>query len=374
MVHGCHSWAALSSENHKHHQNQRSISNLKKSLTGSRTADCHSPLQAGIIRAMNDNRGRRAVLLFGAALSLLIGAACASETPPQPEPSPTPGVTLTPYVPRPEVAPTETPTPVRTPTPPPTPTATPFLYQIVQSDTLLGIAFKFGITLEELLAANPGIDPQFLTIGDALVIPLADNPAAAAALPTPVGEVVPAGAPVCWPTADGGLWCFALYENLGGVVVENLAAQVNVYGEDGDLLASRTAISPLNLLPPGSALPVTAWFPDLGPFYGQAGAVLQSALPLAPGDARYVPVEMESAMDMRGSSAVIEGEIAPAVPGAVFRLARIAAVAYDEQGRVAGVRVVEIPGDGDPVSAFQLTVYSEGGAIVRVDVFAEAYP
>lgn len=317
---------------------------------------------------------RRVLRLCGAAFSFLIIAACSTDVPPPPPPSPTPGVTLTPYTPRPQVALTETPTPIRTPTPPPTPTATPYLYQIVQSDTLLGIAFKFGITLEELLAANPGIDPQFLTIGESLVIPLADNPAAAAVLPTPVSDVVPAGLPVCWPTADGGLWCFALFENQGDAVVENLAAQVNVYGQDGDLLASRTAISPLNLLLPGSALPVLAWFPNLGSAYGQAGAVLQSALPLAPGDARYVPIELESDTDIRGRSAVIEGVLAPAGPGAGFRLVRIAAVAYDEQDRVAGVRIMEIPAEGDAPYAFELVVYSEGGGIDRVDVFAEAYP
>jgi len=33
------------------------------------------------------------------------------------------------------------------------------------------IAEKFGVTLEDLLAANPGINPTDLHIGDVIVIP-----------------------------------------------------------------------------------------------------------------------------------------------------------------------------------------------------------
>jgi LysM repeat protein len=62
-----------------------------------------------------------------------------------------------------------TPTPL--PTEPPGPTAT--VYTVVKNDTVLKIAAKFGITVEQLLAANPKIkNPDKIKIGDQLVIPV----------------------------------------------------------------------------------------------------------------------------------------------------------------------------------------------------------
>ena len=60
-------------------------------------------------------------------------------------------------------------------TPAPAPTATPEslgqTYTVQQGDIPVSIAAKFGITVEALLAANPGINPNNLHIGDVLVIP-----------------------------------------------------------------------------------------------------------------------------------------------------------------------------------------------------------
>jgi LysM repeat protein len=65
--------------------------------------------------------------------------------------------------------------PVATPsaevTPEPAPTAQ--IYVVKQKDTLSKVANRFGITLDELLAANPDIkDPDSISIGQQIVIPL----------------------------------------------------------------------------------------------------------------------------------------------------------------------------------------------------------
>jgi len=44
-------------------------------------------------------------------------------------------------------------------------------YQFQAGDTLYDIAIRFGVTLDELLAANPGVDPAAMQIGQAIVIP-----------------------------------------------------------------------------------------------------------------------------------------------------------------------------------------------------------
>lgn len=59
------------------------------------------------------------------------------------------------------------------PSPSPSPAATPFVYVVQQGDTLTRIARHFGVTIDQIVAANAGTlkDPNVLQIGDRLVIP-----------------------------------------------------------------------------------------------------------------------------------------------------------------------------------------------------------
>jgi LysM repeat protein len=62
-----------------------------------------------------------------------------------------------------------TPTPV--PTEPPAPT--PQVYVVAKGDTMSKIAKKFGLTIEEILAANPQIkNPNKIGIDDEITIPV----------------------------------------------------------------------------------------------------------------------------------------------------------------------------------------------------------
>jgi LysM repeat protein len=60
---------------------------------------------------------------------------------------------------------------------------------IQDGDTLFGIATAYGITLEELIAANNLVDPNMIRPGDVLIIPghtaPAVDPASSAAAPLP---------------------------------------------------------------------------------------------------------------------------------------------------------------------------------------------
>ena len=311
------------------------------------------------------------VRTIAAGFLLLLNACTAPETP-SPTPTPTPGITLTPFAsPTASPAVTASPRPVASPTPPPTPTATPFIYKIASGDTLFAIAFRFGTTLEEILSVNPGIDPQFLVVGGDLVIPMPENPGTAGALPTPSGAVVALGTPVCFPVEDESLWCFASYANEGAEAVENLAAQISVYDRDGELLDTRIAIAPVNILPAGRSAPVVAWFAGIGPAYDQATARLSSAIPVNEDDPRYAAAALDFEVDLEGEFASVTGRIT-----GVFSEARLGIVAYDAEGRVIGVRVLLLEGDpaGENSLAFSTDVFSLGGNIDSVDVLAEAYP
>lgn len=48
-------------------------------------------------------------------------------------------------------------------------------YTVQSGDTLFDIALRFGVTLEALLAANPGLEANALAVGQSLIIPGFDN-------------------------------------------------------------------------------------------------------------------------------------------------------------------------------------------------------
>src|SRR3990170_691942 len=95
------------------------------------------------------------VKMLAPALLALFVAACAPATT-LPPPAATPVSPLTPYW---SLTPGRTANlPARiqaTSTPPPPPSPTPVTYKVAKGDTMLGIALRYGILLEDLLAANP---------------------------------------------------------------------------------------------------------------------------------------------------------------------------------------------------------------------------
>jgi LysM repeat protein len=80
-----------------------------------------------------------------------------------------------------------------TPTPRPGPTVRVTEHTIVDGDTLWDIALTYGLTVDEIVAANPGMAPDLLRVGDTLIIPAPSN-AVAQAAPQPTGTT-PARAP-----------------------------------------------------------------------------------------------------------------------------------------------------------------------------------
>ncbi|MFQ5577657.1 MAG: LysM peptidoglycan-binding domain-containing protein, partial [Anaerolineae bacterium] len=62
----------------------------------------------------------------------------------------------------------------QTPQPPPTPTPSPepVLYVVEVGDSLSGIADRFGVTMEDIMAANGFDDPDYLQAGQSLLIPV----------------------------------------------------------------------------------------------------------------------------------------------------------------------------------------------------------
>ena len=97
-------------------------------------------------------------------------------TTPEPRATPRPVATTTPVPDTPEPTPVEAAEPTPAPEPEPEQPAdegpTVIEYTVVEGDTLLGIALDFDTTLDAILEANPGLDPDTLQIGQIILVPL----------------------------------------------------------------------------------------------------------------------------------------------------------------------------------------------------------
>ena len=318
---------------------------------------------------------KRAYLLF---VFLLV--ACV----PQPvEQTPTPPGTLRPYLTRTPSATPEQPDGLVVSFETPFPSPTPFVYEVQAGDTMSGIAFKFGISVDELLAANPDVSPNSMSIGTKLNVP--SNPAnpTGASTSTPVPVSSPQGAAVkqieCYPTADQGMWCFVLVYNDTSDVIENLSAQVTLLDADGGTLDSTPALSPLNILPPDASLPLTIFFPPVVPANAQPQVQLLTGIHLQPDDERYLPATVHNTLtqvDSSGRSAQVSGTVLLPEDAQPAGLVWVAAVVYDRAGRVVGVRRWESTAGITPGGSLQFSfeVSSLAGEIGQVEFVVEARP
>jgi len=74
-------------------------------------------------------------------------------------------------------------------------------YAVRPDDTLWDIATNYGLTVDDLLAANPGVDPRRLMVGQELQVPGPPPPAPVAPPPAEDATTVPAPAPEAAPEA-----------------------------------------------------------------------------------------------------------------------------------------------------------------------------
>jgi LysM repeat protein len=258
----------------------------------------------------------------------------------------------------------------------PLPTPTPFPYTIKSGDTLSVVAERYSVPLDQLLAANPGINPSALTIGQTIQIP--SNPRRDEAEPTPAPAALDIGPARCFP-AGGGTWCLAAAHNPFGAPVENIIGQITLVSQNGDALASAPALPHLNILPSGVTLPLAAFFAREFDLALTPRLSLQTATLISLDDPRYLAVragEILVQVDASGRSAQVSGRVTLLDTTKTAASIWLAAVAYDEYGEIVGFRRWEsreaLAGAGS--LPFALSVYSLGASIARVDVIVEARP
>ncbi len=189
---------------------------------------------------MTEVRMAKRTIIMATMMLLVFGAACTKEKPPASEPTPTfvvGGITPLPGT---GVAMATIPftftESAATPTEPANGSVGPFptveatatvsaptestTYTIQVGDWLSKIAQRFGVTTQALMAANPGLDPNKIYPGQAIIIPAAGAP-----VPTPSTRVASIPAPSITPgptptgavayTVQKGEWPAAIARKFG---------------------------------------------------------------------------------------------------------------------------------------------------------------
>jgi LysM repeat protein len=278
---------------------------------------------------------------------------------------------------------TALPTGFSSPTPSPTLTSTPtqVYYEIQLGDDMYSIGWRFGVSPQAIMTANPSINPNLMIVGTELLIPITPTPEPTESQqseisPQPTQAQFTLLEPACYPESLGGLWCFILVENDTEEAFENISAMLTL--QQGVETRQKVAIMPLNLLPAGKSLPLVVYFePPVSPSYTIAAEV-DFYLPVMADDDRYLETEIEDlAIEYRDTRKVaqVSGELRllPGQPDAAY--AWIHATAFDDQENVVAVRRWTLNEMFKPETSqlFTLNLYSLAGEIERVELLVEAH-
>jgi LysM repeat protein len=328
-------------------------------------------LASGIIRA---ELAKLILLSISFSLILLMcGCSDATEVIPV-----QPTTTLRPYFP---FSPTSTSThPIPTITAQPTlgPTATPFVHIVRKEDTLLGIAIRYGVSLEEILAANPGINPTILSIDQQIIIPGPGGDSASNFLPVATPFPLLLSEVKCYPTATEHLWCISTLENKEGFPLEGVSVEILLLNENGEVLESGLTFSPLNLIPEGGIIPFSVLFPSSSAGYAYAVAIPVTAYRASNIEERYLPLEWNLQTNQPGENRKtwsITGRLDLHGEGEkITNRVSILAIGLDTEGEIVGFRQLVIGSElrsGDTVP-FEMEIFSVGPPINHIEILAEA--
>jgi len=296
--------------------------------------------------------------------------------PPPPMPTPTPtlpiGVTLVTRAPPTAVVVQTTPTPFPSATP--TPSPTPLTYVVAEGDTLLDIALARGYTLADIEAVNPGLNPDFLQIGQLLALPPPPTPLAQAAVGTPVPIQVRVAQINGYRTPVESLWLLGVVVNEGDLPVENVRVEIGLQNAAGETLITAQAWAATAVILPGASAPFGALLPEapataVQPF---VAAIIGGGTVTDLGS-RYLELAvLDTAVAPDGERVQISGQVVNEGGETAVQILLSAAL-YDGEGRIVGFQQAALEGPLAPAARapFSLGAAPPGGAAIRAVVTAQ---
>jgi LysM repeat protein len=258
-----------------------------------------------------------------------------------------------------------------------TPAPTPVTHIVQKGETLLGIALTYGISIADLQAANPNVQPQFLSIGAVLLIP---NPSGTpvvgdVTLPTVTPFPVVLGDPACYPLPTGSTQCLADARNPNGMAVSNIAARITLADANGLPLADAIAYSPLDLIPPGGSAPLAVLFTP-GPRGVAATSVTLLSASLAPSASATIILDLpQHTGTLLDGQWIVTGQVHSSSATSVSSAWLVVSL-YDSADHLVGYRKQAIEGGlaAGATQNFSITAPSLTGGVDHYRLAAEGRP
>lgn len=234
----------------------------------------------------------------------------------------------------------------------PTITPTPVVHVVERGDTLQAIAFDYGVGLDALQRVNGIENPQFLQVGQELVIPLgqeSEETIQSMLLPTPTPQPVQVQGAGFYRTPVGSLWALGEVANTTDGSLTNVQVKVTFFDSDGELVGEDDAFVTADLIPPGASSPLGILFitaPDWASYQmtivraDEAGGLADAYIPLSVTEVDGKRVDSQFEV-----SGIVQHDGTGQVAGSVD----IIVTTYDAEGAVTGFRQHTIkPEEGLP--------------------------
>jgi hypothetical protein len=213
------------------------------------------------------------------------------------------------------------------------------------------------VTVDDLINANPGVDPNALPIGQVLVIPLKP---AGSETPQPTPTPVPLGIapPYCYGQPSGGKWCLVLVSNPGPDPVSGIFLRFSLYASvTADPSVSREVALPLTMLSAGMRTVAAVFFSPQETQDGILRVELVSAVRTAdtPGILPLAILKKDPRPLADGLEVTVEFQIDSEEKISAKRLDAVL-VLLDSSGRPVGFRTLRSEGEWPSGTVQRLTL------------------
>jgi len=256
--------------------------------------------------------------------------------------TPTPTPTLRPTATAPFLPPVATATSTITPTP--------IAHVVQEGETLLSIAYEYGVSVQALQAVNGIENPLLLQVGQRLIIPIGEEATEITPgllLPTPTPLPFDVQGVAFYETPVGSLECLGEVVNTTAFTLTNVLVRVTLYDDAGEALMTGDAFAAVDLIPPGSrspfcvlfTVPPSAWAsPQVTIVRGEAAGALATS---------YVPVTVTEVEGLpSGSQFQVSGVVQNTSTEQTTGSVSVIVTTYDAQGLVTGFRQGRVEGEG----------------------------
>ncbi len=268
-------------------------------------------------------------------------------------------------------------TPLVSPTPgPATPaptftpmiTPTPIIYVVQRGDTLLDIAFRYGVSAEAIQEANGILDPRRLQIGQELLIPQDEEFLARLPTPTPTPAPYAIENVGLYETPVGSLWFLGEVHNITTADIERVQVAITLQDENGETLATATAFTALDIIPSAGRAPFAVLFTHPPATFATYQAVALAGVVVSRLGSAYRDLTVTGHRGEAESAGAytVEGEVVN-VGQYDAEAVTVVITAYDAEGRVVGVRAMDVTASLLPAGgrvSFRANIFPAEGQIV----------